>query len=115
VHRAWTAPTPADRARLLAEAKQSAAELLARQAVWPKELADDTIWHAATAAEAHLLAGAWDQAKLYYAKALAAAAGDSFDFYQESIGGQLHRILRALSEMKLIPAGQRRELEKLFS
>jgi len=86
------------------QARQAARHLLElhRQGKWPRDFPDDNIWHAATEAEAHLLLGEVGEAERLYRRALAEGAKA---FYQQSIGGQLRRLMPALEGLSGVDAG----------
>lgn len=88
----------------LREAEEAAAEVLARREArpgWPKDYADDNIWHAATAGEANLLRRNWPEAAVQYAAAL--GAKNVQPFHRQSIGTQARRILDAWARLDVRP------------
>jgi hypothetical protein len=68
-------PRQADpRPREIADAEQLAGELLRNRTRWPRDYAeDDTVWHPATAGEAHLIRQEWPLAEMQYRAALASS------------------------------------------
>lgn len=84
----------------LRQAEAVADDVLARRDHWPKDFADDNIWHLATVAEAHLLKCNWAEAASHYTAALGAA--NAQPFHHQSIGKQARRILEALALLDLV-------------
>jgi hypothetical protein len=92
VRRAESASTTTVPTRELAEAQALARRLLDGRDRWHEWLPNDrSVWHPATAAEAHLLLQEWDQAAREYRVAVANSQGAPRDF--ESMGRQAFRIL----------------------
>jgi serine/threonine protein kinase/tetratricopeptide (TPR) repeat protein len=85
----------------LRRAEAVADDVLARRDHWPKDFADDNIWHPATAGEAYLLKRNWQQAASHYAAALGAA--NAQPFHRQSISKQARRILEALALLEVRP------------
>jgi hypothetical protein len=81
----------------LAEAKRLACHLLATRDSWPKTLPDDDVWHAATAAQGHLILGQGAQAAESYRLALGQPDWQPFHF--SSIGKGVRRTLAALERL----------------
>lgn len=111
--RAWTAVDRDRRQSLLEQAREAAANLLARQGQWQRTLRDDVVWFPATEAEALLLLGRWDEAIRAYRRALEVAG--AVDFYRESVGGEVARLLSPLRELLRLPEDKAQELQNLFS
>ena len=74
-----------------ADAKAKAHDVLRLRDRWKARLPDDTIWMAATAAEAHLLADNWDAAAKEYAAALHPDKQPK-PFHFDSVVGQVRRL-----------------------
>jgi hypothetical protein len=92
VRRAGSAATAAVPTRELAEAQTLARRLLDGRDQWHESLPNDrSVWHPATAAEAHLLLQEWDQAAREYRVAVTNSQGAPRDV--ESMGRQVCRIL----------------------
>ncbi|HEY7422974.1 MAG TPA: tetratricopeptide repeat-containing protein [Gemmataceae bacterium] len=85
----------------LHQAEAAADDVLARRDHWPKDFADDNIWHLATVGEAYLLKRNWPEVASHYAAALGAA--NAQPFHRQSIGKQARRILEALTLLDIRP------------
>jgi hypothetical protein len=93
-------------------AEAVADDVLARREHWPKDFADDDVWHPATAGEAHLLKRNWREAAGHYTAALGAA--NARPFHRQSIGKQARRILEALALLDVRPESPFDKPDTLF-
>jgi tetratricopeptide (TPR) repeat protein len=110
--RAWVAPTSADRDRLRSEGQEAARRLLGERSRWPHDYPDDNIWHAATEADLNLLLGQWDAALDFYRGAL--GAHNRAPFHGESIGQEVRRLIRPLTDLLGMPPETANALKELF-
>jgi len=85
----------------LHRAEVAADDVLARRDHWPKDFADDNIWHLATVGEAYLLKRNWPEVASHYAAALGTT--NAQPFHRQSIGKQARRILDALALLDVLP------------
>ena len=85
----------------LRRAEAVADDVLARREHWPRDFADDDVWHPATVGEAHLLKRNWREAADHYTAALGAA--NVQPFHRQSIGRQARRIFEALAILEMRP------------
>ena len=110
--RGWAARSSDVRATLVEQAREAARDLLKRRDQWPYENPEDDIWHLASAAEARLLLGEWDQAIEDFR--LAVAHPRACDFHRESIGKEVRRLLRPLREIGNLPDDMAAALLTIF-
>jgi hypothetical protein len=99
-----TPPPPGSPTRQeLEESVQLAGKLLADRLRWPTDQADDlTVWHPATAGEAHLLRREWTDAGNQYREAL--KDKNLTRHARESMRRQVERILMCFRNLNVAPA-----------
>lgn len=105
-------PEPARRPEDLATAEQIAQELLSRQATWPLEQEDDTVWHLATAADCQLILRRWELA----ARGYQAAQHDTAcqPFHVTCMRRTVQRILSCFERLGVNDFGPFHDLTHLF-
>lgn len=87
----------------LEQSTELAGKLLAERSKWPNEQPDDlTVWHPATAAEAHLLRREWAEAAYQYREAL--QSKKVTPHARESMRRQVVRILMCFAKLGVTPA-----------
>jgi hypothetical protein len=98
-------PPPADSSprRELQESVALAGKLLANRLNWPSDQPDDaTVWHQATAGEAHLLRREWAEAADQYREAL--RGKNLTPHARDSMLRQIERILMCFRKLAIVPA-----------
>jgi hypothetical protein len=97
--------TPGSPARAgLRESAELAAQLLADRANWPQDQGDDeSIWHPATAGEAHFLLQEWTKAEAQYREALRHKNLKAQS--RNSMRRQVERIVACFRKLSITPAG----------
>jgi hypothetical protein len=99
-----TAPTPGSQVRQeVLESTELAGKLLSDRPHWPIDQPDDlTVWHPATAGEAHLLRREWVEAAYRYSEAL---QGKNVNHHaRESMRRQAERILMCFRNLSVSPS-----------
>jgi hypothetical protein len=95
------------------KAQERAGELLARRSRWPSEQPDDeSVWHPATAGEAHLLRQEWDDAARQYREAL--KGKNLTALARRSMSRQAERILLCFRNLGVAVPPSWEHLESLF-
>lgn len=102
-----------ENARHRRQAEELAGALLARRGSWPEDLAEDNIWHPATAGEAHLLRREWAAAEAEYRRAL--AQQNLLPMHRDSMRKQVRRVLDALARLGVQPEGAFTDPAALFA